>query len=159
MNTRIEFCLHLDALQRTEQETAMIRSDWFFLYSLPGQEESWSVRPTPAPKSSSNCWPNFPEGWTTLRPKGMGQPFRIQRKCWIERFWGLYLCVVRVDLGSLYFGVFEMGSGRLFVDLPGLSWEPRPGLMGRGGRGCPDSLGLFLALKERLMYPLSSPTI
>ena len=75
--------------------------------------------------------------------------------------------MVRVNLGyfllvcirCLYFGVFEMGSGRLFVDLPGLSWEPRPGLMGRGGRGRPDSLGLVLALKERLMYPLSNPAI
>ena len=57
------------------------------------------------------------------------------------------------------FGEIVLGSGRLFVDLPGLSWDPRPGLMGRGGRGHPDSLGLILALKEQLMYPLSSPAI
>ena len=44
-----------------------------------------------------------------------------------------------------------LGSGRLFVDLPGLSWDPRPGLMGRGGRGRPDNLGLVLALNEKLM--------
>ena len=30
---------------------------------------------------------------------------------------------------------------------------------GPGRRGRPDSLGLILALKERLMYPLSSPAI
>ena len=68
-------------------------------------------------------------------------------------------CFLLICLGGLYFGVFEMGSGHLFVDLPGLSWEPRPGLIGQGGRGRPDSLGLVLALKERLMYPLSSPAI
>ena len=60
------------------------------------------------------------------------------------------------NLGPLHFGEIGIGSGRLFVDLPGLSWNLPPGLIGQGGRGHPDNLGLILALKEQLMYALSS---
>ena len=60
------------------------------------------------------------------------------------------------NLGTLCFGEIWIGSGHWFVDLPGLSWDPRPGLMGRGGRGRLDDLGLILVLKEQLMYPLSN---
>ena len=54
------------------------------------------------------------------------------------------------------FGEIVLGSGRLFVDLPDLSWDPRPGLMGHRGWGRPGNVGLVLWLNEKLMYPLSS---
>ena len=97
------------------------------------------------------------DGAALQNPKKVldSESLRLVFVCCEDKYWVLFVSLSR----GLYFGVFEMGSGRLFVDLLSLSWEPQPGLMGWGGRGRPDSLGLVLALKERLMYPLSSPAI